>query len=90
MASKAVGPHLETETGCKPPACLTHACGASFLLVIMAGARDTADGPREGSPNPWESNPMKWYAEAGFSVASQVGVASGRAVDTIPSTTTHA
>ena len=43
------------------------------LLLVMVGARDTADGPREGSPNPWESNPMKWYAEAGFSVASQVG-----------------
>jgi hypothetical protein len=37
------------------------------------GARGDATGPREGEPTPWNTNPMRWYTERGFSVASQVG-----------------
>lgn len=43
-----------------------------LLLDPGLGARDNAEGPREGTPNPWDTEYMHWYTDHGYSIASQV------------------
>ena len=47
-------------------------------INIREGATQKREGPK---PDPWKTQPMAWYSDAGFSVGSNVSEGGRRRVD---------